>query len=405
MDHDKSDMVSSYSINELLNWSLKVFHLDNSDAQVGALLDKILEEAIAERAVYVINDQSGYLIYAHKDHGIETKVINSIANNTSLPLTVFRLVDRRKKFLSIGDARNDPQFRTDPYVAEHNVRSILCIPFVRGKETRSFIYLENNHLDGIFDDVNLDLISWIFSQIAISIDSAVLTDTLEEKLEQRSEQIKKERDKANELITNILPKKVAEELKTYGRVKSQKFDNVSVLFTDFKDFSIFSESLNAEQIINELDECFREFDRIIEKYGLEKIKTIGDSYMCAGGIPESNDLHEYQITRAGLEMLAFMEASNQDRIKRGITPLALRVGIHSGPLIAGIVGSIKYAYDIWGPTVNIASRMESSGIPGRLNVSGSLYLRISDKFNCTYRGKISAKNIGEVDMYLVDAPL
>jgi class 3 adenylate cyclase len=147
------------------------------------------------------------------------------------------------------------------------------------------------------------------------------------------------------------------------------------------------------------------FDEIVEKYKLEKIKTIGDAYMCAGGIPTVNDTHPLDAVHAALAMQVYMEKKNSERKEKGIDGWELRVGIHTGPIVAGVVGKKKYAYDIWGDTVNIASRMESNGEPGKVNISSSTYHQIKGYYQCLYRGKISAKNIGEVDMYFVNEPL
>jgi class 3 adenylate cyclase len=144
------------------------------------------------------------------------------------------------------------------------------------------------------------------------------------------------------------------------------------------------------------------FDDIIERNNLEKIKTIGDSYMCAGGIPTADNEHPYNIVKAGLEIQQYITQNNQRRAEKGLPPWDVRVGVHIGPLVAGVVGKKKYAYDIWGSTVNIASRMESNGEPGQVNISASTYELIKDKYACKYRGKIYAKNVGEIDMYFID---
>ena len=160
--------------------------------------------------------------------------------------------------------------------------------------------------------------------------------------------------------------------------------------------------MDPEHLVKELNEWFIAFDDIVSKYNLEKIKTIGDSYMCAGGIPSPYPGHEYNIVKAGLEIQDHIAAKNKTTKAAGLTPWDLRVGIHVGPLVAGVVGHIKYAYDIWGSTVNIASRMESNGEIGRVNISAQTYELVKDRFICSYRGKIDAKNVGEVDMYFVD---
>ena len=205
------------------------------------------------------------------------------------------------------------------------------------------------------------------------------------------------------LLMNILPAKVAKELREDGRASTRYFKNVSVLFTDFKDFTKISEGLTPNELVAELNEFFNAFDAIIEKNYLEKIKTIGDAYMCAGGLPSINKTHPVNAINAGLEMQKFMERTNKKRKESGLIPWELRIGIHSGPVTAGVIGKKKYAYDIWGSTVNIASRMESKGEVGKVNISASTFALVKDKFNCLYRGKLSAKNIGEIDMYFIES--
>lgn len=208
--------------------------------------------------------------------------------------------------------------------------------------------------------------------------------------------------KIENLLLNILPAEVAEELQKNGIATPRFYKLASVLFTDFKGFTKLSENLTPQEVISELDVFFMAFDDIVEKYGLEKIKTIGDSYMCAGGIPTENDSHPLNIVKAGLEMQDFILKRNAERAKRNLPEWNIRVGINTGQLVAGVVGKKKYAYDIWGSTVNVASRMESNGEPGRVNISAATYELIKDKYDCTHRGKIFAKNIGEIDMYFVE---
>ena len=204
------------------------------------------------------------------------------------------------------------------------------------------------------------------------------------------------------LLLNILPYEVAVELQNTGQATPRYYDNASVLFTDFVSFSKIAETLSPQQVVEELNEFFIAMDNIIEKYQLEKIKTIGDSYMCAGGIPTVNQTHPIAIVKAGIEILEYLHHKNVHRENTGLPKWELRIGIHSGPLVAGVVGKKKYAYDIWGSTVNIASRMESNGEVGNVNVSASVFNHIKDQYQCTYRGKIYAKNIGEIDMYFVE---
>ncbi len=214
--------------------------------------------------------------------------------------------------------------------------------------------------------------------------------------------IKDERDRSKELLLNILPEETARELETHGHAKTRYYENVTVLFTDFKGFSTIAGKLSPQDLVSELNDYFVAFDEIVGKYNLEKIKTIGDAYMCAGGIPTVNDTHPLNGVQAALAMQVFMEKKKIERREKGRDGWELRIGIHTGPIVAGVVGKRKYAYDIWGDTVNIASRMESNGEPGRVNISSSTYNLVKDEYSCVHRGKISAKNIGEVDMYFVD---
>jgi adenylate cyclase len=213
----------------------------------------------------------------------------------------------------------------------------------------------------------------------------------------------KQKVEIENLLQNILPGEVAQELQTTGHATPRYYKSVSVLFTDFKNFTSHADALTPQEVVSELNTCFIAFDDIVEKYHLEKIKTIGDSYMCAGGIPKTDEEHPQNIIRAGLDIVKFMKQRNASRIDLGLAPWDVRVGVHIGPVVAGVVGRKKYAYDIWGSTVNIASRMESNGEPGQVNISAETYNCIKDQFSCTHRGKIWAKSVGEIDMYFVDS--
>lgn len=204
------------------------------------------------------------------------------------------------------------------------------------------------------------------------------------------------------LLLNILPKRIAKELRVNGTALPRNYESVSVLFTDFKDFTKISEQLSPQELVFKLNDFFVAFDHITVKHNLEKIKTIGDAYMCAGGLPSKNDTHPVDTIRAAIEMQEYMHRKNQENLARGEAPWGLRIGIHTGPIVAGVVGIKKFAYDIWGSTVNVASRMESSGEPGKINISAATYNLVKEKFNCIHRGKLMAKNVGEIDMYFAE---
>jgi class 3 adenylate cyclase len=213
--------------------------------------------------------------------------------------------------------------------------------------------------------------------------------------------IKKGKKRSDELLLNILPSEVAEELKQKGSTEAKQFDEVTVMFTDFKNFTQISEKLSPSELVSEIDNCCKAFDNIITNHNIEKIKTIGDSYMCAGALPVPNKTNATDVVSAAIGIQQYMYNYSQNRIKEGKEILEIRIGVHTGAVVAGVVGIKKFAYDIWGDTVNIASRMESSGEAGKIKISASTYELVKDKFTCTYRGKIHAKNKGEIDMYFV----
>lgn len=212
--------------------------------------------------------------------------------------------------------------------------------------------------------------------------------------------ISKEKRKSEMLLLNILPEDTAKELKANGKVKAKQYDSVTVLFTDFKGFTSYSEKLSPEALVETVDFYFSKFDTIIDKHGLEKIKTIGDAYMCAGGLHDTKEDHAHRMVNAAFEIAAFVEETKKDVAASELT-FDIRIGINTGPVVAGVVGTQKFAYDIWGDTVNVASRMESMSEPGKINVSNSTFELIKTDFDCDYRGEIEAKNRGKIKMYFV----
>jgi PAS domain S-box-containing protein len=207
-----------------------------------------------------------------------------------------------------------------------------------------------------------------------------------------------EKKKSDELLLNILPKQVADELKIKGKATAKRYENVTILFTDFKDFTTMASSISPNRLVKELNDIFSHFDDIMEAFQIEKIKTIGDAYFAACGSPEKNKDHAFQCIEAARHMLKYLEERNK---KSGIQ-WKMRVGIHSGPVVAGVVGKMKYAYDLFGDTVNTASRMESNGEVGKINISETTYELIKGKYKCFPRGQINAKGKGNMNMYFVE---
>jgi adenylate cyclase len=260
---------------------------------------------------------------------------------------------------------------------------------------------------------------WYFSGIAIVIYIIIflliililffrlrLCYTLKQnKLEQiinlKTEELRAEKVKREALLTNILPKNAADEIMLKGKSAKIKYNFVTVLFSDIQGFTKIAEEMNPELLIDELDKFFFYFDSVVEKNGIEKIKTIGDAYMCAGGIPEKNRTNPVEVILAALEMKSYMTKLKQTSELEGMKFWDIRIGIHTGTVIAGVVGQKKLSFDIWGDTVNIASRMESSGEAGKINISGTTYEFVKDFFTCEYRGKMPVKYKGELEMYFV----
>lgn len=223
-----------------------------------------------------------------------------------------------------------------------------------------------------------------------------------EEIRQQSEILEKERQKSDELLLNILPYQVAQELKSLGTSKVKSYKIASILFTDFKGFTDLASKMSEDTLIEELNECFKGFDKIIKEHKIEKIKTIGDAYMCAGGLPEANESNPIDTVLAGLQMQEFMQERKKAKEKQGENYWACRLGINTGEVRAGVIGTSKFAYDVWGDPVNIASRMESGGEINKVNISYNTYQYIKDYFECEFRGEIEVKNGLILKMFFVN---
>jgi len=221
-------------------------------------------------------------------------------------------------------------------------------------------------------------------------------------LEQKNKIIEEEKQRSEELLLNILPAEVMLELKKTGRTTARNYDLATVMFVDFKDFTLISNNLTPEELVTAIDHYFETFDNIIADHDVEKIKTVGDAYLCAGGLPIPNTKNPVEMVDVAFKFVRAVEELKKERTAENKISFDIRVGIHSGPLIAGVVGIKKFAYDIWGDAVNTAARMQQNGFEGKINVSGTTYELIKHRFHCAPRGRIEAKNKGLVDMYFVE---
>lgn len=256
-------------------------------------------------------------------------------------------------------------------------KQIQKLKIDKEKYTRNIIY-------GVIIILTLILIVIIFNYFA---------------LQKSKRKLAEEQKKSNNLLLNILPRKIAQELKDKKNASTQKYESVTVLFADFVSFTKTSQELPPEKLVSQLHTCFSEFDNIVSKYNIEKIKTIGDAYMCAGGLPTPTTTHAKDCVNAAIDMINFINEFNS---KPQNHPWEIRIGLFTGPVIAGVVGKRKFAYDIWGDTVNTASRMQSNSNTGYINIGKTTFELVKNSFECTYRGKISVKNKENVDMYFVN---
>ncbi len=375
------------------------------------MMSLLLENAGANKGWFLVKEKGEWCIRAFDDlskkDGKSTELIdlsNLHRDEHPLSLKIVQYAERTAKPVVLSDASTLGKFVQNDAIIRLKSKSIFCSPIINQGKILGMIYLVNDHITNAFTEESVELLNLLSSQLSISLQNALLYDSLESQVKERTYDLMKEKDLSESLLKNILPAKVAEELKNGGSVEAKHFPKVSVLFTDFKDFTELTKSVSPKKLVEELDFIFSKFDEISLRNGIEKIKTIGDSYMAASGVPIPGMNDEVRIIQAALEMTEFLEEVKKKRISEGNDfYFQARIGIHTGPVVAGVVGKNKFAYDIWGGTVNLASRTESNGEAGRVNISGDTYALVKDKFNCTHRGKLDVKSYKEVDMYFVDS--
>jgi histidine kinase len=372
------------------------------------LMEILLESAGAQRGFFIMDKGGERFIEAEIAVNMqEVKTLQSIPVSHSglLAESIVNYVYMTREVVILHDASQNPLFSNDEFIKGHSTRSILCVPLMNQGKLQGIIYLDNDLTTGAFTEKRLALLKLLTGQIAISIENALFYSDLENKVELRTVELRQEKQKSDDLLLNILPDQIATELKLTGRTKPRSYEQVTVMFTDFKDFTLHSEHLSPEELVSRIDLCFRKFDEIISRFNLEKIKTIGDAYLCVSGLPNPEDHNPVNVVRAALEIVDFVISLKLKTNEAAPEYFDIRIGIHSGPLVAGVVGDRKFAYDIWGDTVNTAARMEQSSEANRINISSETYELVKDHFACSFRGKQSAKNKGLMDMYFVENAL
>ena len=318
------------------------------------------------------------------------------------------IVDANLKLAELYENQGDQitayKYYKDHIIYRDSVQNLAMVQEVADLRTNFEVSQKQTEVDLLNEQKKNQRVVMIATAIALFLIGLLAVGLFRRnKFIQRTKKIiEDEKSRSDKLLLNILPEETAQELKDSGKVKAKKYESVTVLFSDFKGFTSYSETLSPEALVETVGFYFSKFDAIIEKYGLEKIKTIGDAYMCAGGLPFPSENHAENMIKAALELTEFVAKTKSDVNAKALN-FDIRVGINTGPVVAGVVGAKKFAYDIWGDTVNIASRMESASEPGKINISENTYEIIKGHFDCEYRGELAAKNKGKMKMYFVNA--
>lgn len=375
---------------------------------LGKLLTYAMENTGAQEGFFLVNRGGVWNIEVsiRVEEGMEiTFPRESLKQSKMVSESIVNYAMNTMEPIVIANAKTELPFSNDTFVQERGLLSVMCIPFINQNKISGIIYLAHSLSTDAFRKDHINLMRLMAGQIATNIENALLYENLENLVEVRTQQLELEKQKSEDLLLNILPKEVAEELKLKGKASANFYPSVSVMFIDFKDFTVIAEGMPADQLVRDLDEYFGTFDDIISTYNLEKIKTIGDSYMVAGGIPVANKSHCLDIIDAACALRDFVNEEHKRKTANGLKAFTVRIGVHTGSVVAGVVGKKKFAYDIWGDAVNIAARMEQNSEIGKINITEDVYEQIKHVYSCTYRGEIAAKNKGNLKMYFVEGKL
>ncbi len=395
------NLVGGMDLSLIIQATQAVKSAKDIDGLVEQLMKVIIQYSGADKGSLLVKNRTELIVKAQytSNGGIET--VPEEADSEHLPMNIVKYVMRVKTHLILNQPALIPEYSATKYFTTHSPKSVICYPILKQGVIFGVLYLENYSQVGIFDERKVNMLNIISSQVAISLDNAYLYDSLETQIMERTQAITAEKGVVDEMLENILPKASIAELKRTGKTTAQKFEGVTVLMADIKGFTKISERLTPEELISKIDFYFSAFDAIMQKYHLEKIKTIGDAYMAAGGLQGNTQEAANNMVKAAIEMQQCIYEENKNSVEE--EKLEMRIGIHTGPVIAGVVGLKRFQYDIWGDTVNVAARMEQQSHPGRINVSKETYNLTNGFFELTYRGKIEGKNKGLMDMYFVES--
>ena len=385
---------------------------------VKRLMAVVIENAGATKGYFLLHKNENWFVEAEAgtaDNGYFKYHNMPLAGNSVLPENLANYAIRSKEVLLVNNMQEDAGWLA-PYREDNpNVQSLMILPVADRGNVIGIIWLENELIKGAFMHERSRILQLLTGQIAVSLNNSLLFETLELKVEERTRAINAQKNeiefqrqlieteklRSDDLLRNILPAETAEELKTTGKSAPRFHPNAIIMFSDIKSFTHIAEQMGPTELVEEIDACFSAFDAIIGKHGLEKIKTIGDAYMCAAGVPHEGKGSAKKMVLASLEILEFIKG-HRFKNKNIDTPgFQIRIGIHAGPAVSGVVGKIKFAYDIWGDTVNIASRMETAAEVGTINMSKAMHGLIKDDFKCVARGNYHVKNKGEMEMFAI----
>ncbi len=366
------------------------------------LMEILVENAGAQRGYLLLQSDAALWIaaYSGTDNGTDNlPVANDARDPNQLPLSLINYVIRTATPLVLSDAANTKDFMQDPYIRGHQPKSILCVPLLHQGSLTGLVYFEHCLTTNAFTRDRLEVINLLSSQAAISIQNAQLYNTLEQKVAQRTQALAAERAKSERLLHNILPVAIAERLKQDEQAIADGFEEVTVLFCDIVGFTPLSSQISPVELVAFLNRVFSVFDQLCERHQLEKIKTIGDAYIAVGGLPGSAVDHGGAIANMALDMVQAIQSFTYPLASESAPHLQVRIGIHMGPVVAGVIGTKKFAYDLWGDTVNVASRMESQGETGKIQVTPTVYHKLAHRYRFEQRGPIDVKGKGQMITY------